>query len=250
MLFAWLVYVLRGKRVQIIPNRPFWVLLRALLSGFAGLFIFLGFANLRLAQMYTLIFTLPLFVTVLSYFLLKEEVGPRRALAVFVGFLGVVIANRPWAGGFNIWMLSGLFGAFLISTSIIITRHNTRYEQSATITFWAFPGMFVVPFIISFFLEAPKVVPQDLWLLVVLAAFLLVIAQIATTYALTHAQASLIAPFQYTQIIWAFIFGALFFDEWFDAPMIVGIVIIISAGIYIIHRERVKKSTIVGPLRR
>lgn len=237
MLLMTLLYPLAGTKIIWRPKRPLVMGVRSLLNGLTSVIVFFSFANLPLTQMYTLMFTIPIFVTLLSMIFLREKVGLKRGLAILVGFTGVIIAIRPEASALTFWHGTALLGVMMIASIFVITRRYAAIEDNSTLAIWSFPGMIVVPLLLWPFFSFPM--PSALWLWGVLLAcgFLAAAAQILMAYALARLDASFAASFQYTQVPWAFLYGYFLFGERPDEKMFLGVAIIVAAGLYIVFRE-------------
>ncbi len=218
------------------PKAPVWVLARAvmlLLSTYSG---YTALRFLSMAEMYTLIFTAPMMVTMLAIPFLGEKVGWRRWSAVIVGFAGVVVMLRPGTQALNFGHLAAFCGALTFAISVIIVRRHPGESGSALLA----------PLILLMVLVGGiLVVALDAWTpmkasdVALLAAIGLLFggAQICLIYAFRFAQAAVVAPFHYSQMIWAVIYGALVFGDWPDAYTLAGAGLIVGTGVYIVLRE-------------
>jgi drug/metabolite transporter (DMT)-like permease len=185
----------------------------------------------------------PIFVTVLSVPILGEQVGWRRWSAVSVGFIGVVIMTRPGPGVFDIDAVWPLLGAVFYAFAMISIRRLGSSEPSSTIVFYfsafsVLASLITIPFG-RFDAGFAWVLPRGFWSCVELFAIGLLggTAQILLTNAYQRARASVVSPFDYTALVYGFILAWIFFQEVPDAFLIVGGLIVVASGIYIIHRE-------------
>ncbi len=209
--------------------------LRALVGTVAIFCFFYSFANLPLADVYAISFAAPLIVTALSVPLLKEAVGWRRWTAVLVGFAGVLVMLRPGAGVISVAALVCLTGTVFYALTMIFVRHLSRTETNAAIVFYYMVTLTLVG-AVAMIPDWRTPGPVDFALL---AAIGIIggIAQLSLTQAFRLAPPSLLAPFEYTGMIWAVSFGYLFFGEVPDEAIWIGVAIVIASGLYIIHRE-------------
>ncbi|MDB6178097.1 DMT family transporter [Paracoccus sp. Z330] len=218
------------------PTQPGWVALRTLCGVVAGMGGFYAFSTLPLAQVYAILFASPLLVTILSIPLLRERVGAHRWGAVVMGLIGVLVVLRPGAQPLSLGHLAALIGALGSSTAAVIVRRLGRSERPLVLIMWPMLGNFVLTGA-SLGLEYRPMELSHLALTGVIAAlgltagFLLILAYRA-------AEAALVAPMQYSQILWAIGYGWFLFGESLDTPTMAGAIIIISSGIYIVWRER------------
>lgn len=208
---------------------------------FAGLIsmgcFFYAFRELPLADVYVLSFAGPLFITALSAPLLGEPVGWRRWAAVVVGFGGVVVMAQPSAGAPLVPVLVGLCAALFYALAALAVRGLSRTETSASIVLYLLLTTTVVSGALALPVwTAPTAVALGLMALVgAIGAG----AQVLLTQAFRRAPPAVVAPFEYTGMVWASLFGWLVFGDLPTAPVLAGAMVIIGSGLYILHRETV-----------
>ena len=180
-------------------------------------------------------FATPLLITILSIPILGETVRFRRWAAVIVGLVGVVIVMRPGQTELGLGHLAALSCALFGALASVIVRKIGRDERSIVLMLYPMMANFIMMIVILPFVYVP-VELDDLggFALMSVLAF---IASMLLIAAYKMGEAAVIAPMQYSQIIWAILFGILFFDEWPDNVTYVGVAIIIASGIYIVLRE-------------
>ena len=229
------------------PRHPWLIAARTVLSLTAMSSAFYAFTVLPLSEVYALIFVTPLLITAFSVPLLGEQVGFQRWMAVIVGLCGVVVVLRPGQEPLEVGHVAALISAFASSLSNIIVRKIGNEERSAV--------LILIPMISGIIVMAmilPSVyVPIELPALgaMALVGLLAVGAQISVISAYRVAPSiAMIAPVQYTQILWATAFGALFFDEYPDIWVAVGAAIIICSGVFVVWRETLRTGR--GPVLR
>jgi drug/metabolite transporter (DMT)-like permease len=242
---------------KLASHRPWILTVRGCLNVLAYTCYYLGLAALPIANSVALYFTAPLFITVLSVLVLKEDVGPRRWGAVIIGFIGVLVIVRPGTEFFDWAMLLPLFAGLAYSVSQVIARKIGDTEGAATMSFYsngaflltagALAGLFGSGAFagahhesLAFLLRGwvwPD--PLDLGLMmacgIVAAAGLTLLAQ-----AYRVAAAHTVAPFEYTALVWGTLYGWL---VWRDFPLPttwLGIAIVVGAGLYVLYRERLR----------
>lgn len=205
--------------------------------GSAVLFVF-GVRSMQIAQASVISFISPLLITVLSIPLLGEVVGPRRWAATAAGMLGVVIVARPGTGGFQPAALFGVASSACWALALLITRKMANTERSSTTLLWsAVVGAIVLTTMLPFVFVWPK--PWQ-WGLTLFIGIFATAGQWLVVLAHRLAPASVLAPFSYTQLIWATLAGWLVFNTLPDQWTLVGAAIIIASGLYTAHRERVR----------
>ena len=218
------------------PVHPVWMAFRSLATMIAALSGFYAFTVLPLAQVYAIIFATPLFITVLSIPMLGETVRLRRWAAVIVGLLGVLVVLRPGSGTeLGLGHLAALSCAAAGAFNSVIVRKIGREERPVVLML--FPMMLNFTIMGASLPLVYQPMPIEHLGLTALIAILSFLAMLSLIRAYTSAEAVIVAPMQYSQILWATFFGALFFSEWPDAATLLGAAIIIGSGIYILLRE-------------
>nr|WP_255599396.1 DMT family transporter [Hasllibacter sp. MH4015] len=236
------------KRANLRPRHPWWVAARTAASVIVGICVFYAFTVLPLAQVYAIIFASPLLITILAIPMLGETVGWRRGLAVVVGLVGVVVVLQPGATDLSLGHGAALLAAVAGAIASLIVRKIGREERSVVLLLYPMVANFVLMGAAMPFYYQPMP-GMDLAALAVISALALM-GSACLIYAYRAAPAVMVAPMQYSQILWAVIFGALLFDETLDLPTLAGSAIIIASGIYIVLREeRGGRSTTTPVLR-
>ena len=210
-------------------------LLRAVIACLAMFCFFRAFGILPLADVSSISFASIMIITILAIFILKEKVGIRRWLAIFFGFIGVLIVFRPGTSLFSFYSIYPLIGAFALSFAVIIMKKLLSYDAPPTCSFYlhAFVSLFYLPILILNW-QQPTL---NLWLLLISMGFCGGIAQILLTNAYKISTVNLLQPFDYTAIIWAITFGIIFFNDYPDKYVIIGSLVIVISTYYIIYRE-------------
>lgn len=221
---------------NLLPRRPGWTALRTVAAVMTGVSVFYAFSVLPLAQTYAILFATPLLITILSVPLLGERVGLHRGAAVLVGLIGVIIVLRPGQGdGLSLGHLAALVGAFASSFASIIVRKIGAEERNVVLLLYPMmANLFLMGAMLPFVYQP---MPLAHFGALALMAGLALAASLSVIAAYKRAPAFQIAPMQYSQIIWAVLFGALFFGEGVDLFTIIGAGVIILSGLYIVMRE-------------
>jgi drug/metabolite transporter (DMT)-like permease len=217
------------------PRHPWLVLTRSVLSLTAMTAAFYAFVTLPLAEVYALLFATPLLITALSVPLLGETVRAQRWAAVIVGLIGVIIVLRPGASSFSLGHLSALCASFAAAMAAIIMRRIGGEERSAVLILYPMLSSILVMGAIL-----PAVyTPVEMSSLGLMAGvgLLSVAAQLCSITAFRYAPAAVVAPTQYSQILWATGYGVVFFAERPDTMVALGAGIVIASGIFIVWRE-------------
>jgi len=239
--FAFVVALSLRARARLAPRtaRPGLQIGRAVLNvGSTFLFIF-ALRFVALADAVALSMVGPLFLTALSVPLLGEKVGIRRWTAVVIGFVGALIILRPglgvvhWAG--MILILSSLvYALYQIATRVI-----SRSDPPLTTLFYTTAvGLAISSAIVPFEWRAA---PIEVWLLLVVQGGLGALAHLAVITAFTRVPVSTIAPFNYASVVMATIVGYAVFGTFPDRWTILGTLVVIASGLYVIYRETVRR---------
>jgi len=217
-------------------TKPRLHVLRGVLQiGAATAFVY-GVRSLPLETATSISFVSPLFITALSVPFLKEKVGPRRWAAVVLGFCGVLLILRPGSDSFQWAMLLPMLASFLWANTIIITRAMRNTEKALTVLAWSTYAGFaaVLPFGISSFVWPNT----EQWLLLFALAACHLAAQSLVIRAYMMASASVLAPFSYSSLVWATLFGLMIWGSIPDAMTAAGALVLAGAGLYVWWRER------------
>ncbi len=258
----------RAMRIR----RPVLVVLRGAAGFTSYTAYYMAIASLPLAKVVTLNYTSPLFVTVLSVPILGEVVGARRWAAVLAGFLGVVVIMRPAGGEIDPAVLLALLSALSYAIMILITRIVGRSNSGSGLSVYSMLVFIALSGFIGLvlgdgsfdstsdpgghasarFLLRAWVVPgaRDLALMAV-CGVIAGIGFFCLTQAYRVAPPSSIAPFEYSALPWAVLWGYLFWAELPAAATWAGLALIVGSGLYIVHREAARgRRTVTGrPLR-
>lgn len=237
MPFMLLPLLLAGKWRELKPRRFPMHLLRGVLSVvILGGFIY-AVRVLSLANAYAVFLCAPLLVTAFSVPLLKERADARHWSAILLGLAGVLTMLRPSASGLVTWgALAALVSAVAYALSAIAVRVLTRTDTTASVIFWTVGLMTVFATVLA----APVWVPLERshwpWLLAlgVLAA----IGQYLLTEAFRSAPPSLVAPFEYTALLWGIAIDRLVWHVLPSMRVCLGGGMVIASGLYLIWRER------------
>lgn len=243
-----LVWVLAtaGPR-SLVPVRWGLHLLRGLLGmAMIGCFVF-ALRSLPLSTAYTIYFVAPLLIAALSVPLLGEQVGPRRWIAIGIGLVGVLVVLRPGVGGFiSIPGLMVLLAATAYAVAAITVSMLTRTDTPQSMVVW----FLVLLALGAGLLAIPDWQPLQLGHAGLIAGMGLAGAggQVALTRAFQLGEASMIAPLEYTGLVWVIGWDLLFWGVLPDGYTWLGAAIIVASGLYLLHRERVRKVTAPQPL--
>lgn len=206
---------------------------------------FVALQYLQLAETISILFATPLVVALLSGPLLGEWPGPRRLAAIAFGFIGVIVVARPGAGGLHPAALLVVLGCLCYSFYSLSTRMLAATDSSETTMFYSGIGGVVLTLpLLPFFASWPP----DLWtwLLMLVLGGLGSLGHWLLILAHRRAPATVLAPFIYSQIVWMVALGWLVFGQVPDGYTLAGAAIVISSGLYLLYRERVRAAPSSG----
>ena len=215
-------------------------LIRSLLMVGTTAFNFLALEQLRLDQTITIVFLAPLVVAALAGPFLGEWVGWRRAVAIAVGFGGVLIAVRPGVTGVPPAVIYALFAMLTYALFILLTRYMAHFDPPLVTLFYS---MFAGAALLAPFAIAAWVAPPDFlsWVLLCGLGALGGAGHYLFIHAYRLAPASTVAPFLYLQLLTMIAFGYAVFSDVPDMWTLAGSAVIVGSGIYLFHRERVTR---------
>ena len=233
-LFLSVIESYRKKNINFFKTKkPTLQITRSILSIIeSGCFV-LSFRYLSLADAHSIASLTPVIVVALSALILREKVNLKTWIAIFIGFVGVLIIMRPGLSIFDPMSLIPLTAAFFLSLYQIVTRKVSEYDSSETSLFYtSVVGIILMSFIIPFFWQPMQSFSYLLFLGVGIFFSVGIYFQII---ALSFTKASIVQPFHYTLILWAIILGYIFYDDLPDLPTITGAIVITLSGIYVLN---------------
>jgi drug/metabolite transporter (DMT)-like permease len=223
-------------------KQPFTQFSRGLILSLNNCLVVYTFTLLGLVETHAIIACYPLIVAGLSVPFLGEKFGWRRWTAIFIGFVGVIIILRPTTNVISEGAIYALVGAIMFAVYLILTRYVSRLDKAITSFFWAGIGGSVTMTIISFFIWEDILKEDFLWLLIM--CVLSASSHFMMVKTLQVAEASVIQPFSYLQLVFGSIIGVTIFSESIDLMIVVGVTIVIGAGLFTAWREYIKKHII------
>ena len=222
------------KRFRV--QRPLLQVLRALTLTLANFLFVTSLSLMPLADAHSIMAIAPLLVTAASAPLLGEAVGPRRWLAVGLGFAGILIILRPGLGVFDPAALVPLAAAFCFMAYTVLTKMISRFDSpESTLFCTGLVGLVSLSLVVPAYWIDPA--PVD-WFWLVAAGVTGTLAHVCIIVSLHHAPASTLQPFNYLMLVWATILGYLVFGDLPDTWTTFGAVVVVCSGLYAWHRER------------
>ena len=218
-------------------ERPWMQILRSLCLLGSTVMNFFALSFLPITVTTTIMFLMPIIITVLAIPILGEKVGLRRFIAVCVGFLGVLVVTQPWGAEWHPAMLLSFGAVTVAALYFILTRLLAGTHSNATMQIWgsAIPTVVLLPFAMAIWVWPATLVD---WAVFLGIGLLALVSHGFATIAHRYAEAAILSPVVYTQIIFATVASIVVFATWPTYYTLVGAVIIIGSGLYIWLRER------------
>ena len=216
---------------------------RAFIGVTAMSLFFVSIRYVPLVEMQTISYSSVFFITILSIFFLGEKIGYRRIIAIFIGFLGVLIILKPSTELFSNYSVLPLIASLFLSMAVIVLK-KILLTNNNILSVWVFTVLCTI--LSLFFYDENWVWPNNLDLSFMIASGILgFIAQICLTKSFQLADASILAPIDFSSVIWSFSLGYIFFGELISSDVLIGGLVIITSVGYIFYRERVLQKEIV-----
>ena len=268
--FALILTFLKIKKKKIVfkSQYPLLTFCRVILFFFGFSSFYISLTVLPLGFATALFFVTPFLITIFAHFFLKEEIGIRRWSAVVVGFIGVYITLNPDFNNFNYLSLLPILCAFCYSLSMIIIKKTSEKDSVYTQTFTFYFGAIIFSTIFYFLIGDGQYNTSDHpasqfifreWFVDLESSILFMVATgltatvafllLFTAYSI--ASPAVVSPFEYSILLWSPLIGWIYFNEIPSLNTVIGILIIVSSGIYIFMREKAQEQLIATekPLR-
>jgi len=247
---------------------PFLTLCRIILFFFGFSSFYIALTIMPLATATALFFVTPFLITIFAKFILKDQIGPRRWLAVVVGFVGVYIILNPDFDNFDYLSLTPILCAFCYSLSMIIIKITSKKDDVYSQMFQFYIGATIISIIFYFFIgdgqyntidnPAAQFIFREWFsnlnfslIYMIVLGFTAAAAFVLVFSAYRIASPAVVSPFEYSILIWSTLSGWIFFDEIPKINTFIGMMLIVFGGIYIFVREKAQDQSIVTekPLR-
>ncbi len=263
-----LFLIITKKPIVFKSQYPLLTFTRVILFFFGFSSFYVSLTVLPLGTATALFFVTPFLITIFAHFFLKEEIGLRRWSAVVVGFIGVYITLNPDFSNFNYLSLLPILCAFCYSLSMIIIKKTSDKDSVYTQTFTFYIGAIIISIIFYFVIgdgqynnsdhPASQFIFREWFvdfnsniLLMTTTGITATVAFLFLFTAYSIASPAVVSPFEYSILFWSPLVGWLYFDEIPSLNTVIGILIIVSSGVYIFIREKVQNQSIATekPLR-
>ena len=238
-------------RLALALKRPLWPnIVRGILFATASVLMFTALKVMGIAEAIAIFFVEPLILTLMSAAILREPVGPRRYVAIAVGFFGAVLIIQPSWDVFGFYALLPLAAAFFFASYLLMTRRFSTQQDPFAMQFVAglggvaWLGLIQLGGTAAGFSEFTPVLPsiEALWLLAA-AGFIGFLGHVAIVVAFSRAPASVLAPINYLELPMSVLVGYLVFRDLPNTTAVAGIALIAASGLYVMYREQAIKTT-------
>ena len=229
-------FFIKNRILDILNTKqPYIQFSRGVILSLNNCLVVYTFTLLGLVETHAIIACYPLIVAGLSVPFLGERFGWRRWMAIFTGFIGVIIILRPNTNVITEGSIFAIVGAIMLAVYLILTRYVSRSDTAITSFFWTGIGGTVTMSLISLFIWDDILKEDYLWLL--LMCILSAGSHFMMVKTLQVAEASVVQPFSYLQLVFGSIIGVTIFSESMDLMIIVGALVVIGSGLFTTWRE-------------
>ncbi len=223
------------------------VLLRAVLDAGANATFVVALTKMRLADLMAINMMSPLVLTMLLAFFFKEKVGWRRWSAIGVGVIGMLLIVKPGPSTFDVWALVAFATTLFSATRDIVTRRIDPATPTLVVTLVSLCGTMLAGLVLAVVLsERWAIFSPEYFGLIVIGALFLAGGSTLAVSSFRNVDASVVAPFRYSLLIWSALAGYFVFGEVSDPLSIAGSLLIVASGLYMLHRERVRHREIAA----
>ena len=239
---------LGALHLRIPPRDRLLIVIRALSEVGSAYFFLTALYNMPLANVSAIMQSLPLVVTLAAALFFGETLGWRRMTAILVGLCGVLLIVRPGTEGFNIFSVYALIAVAFVTVRDLVTRRVSGATHSMMVTFITSLALLIAFGMASMTVEwVPITLHRGSMILG--AAVMVVFGYVFSVMVMRVGEISFVAPFRYTGLIWALVLGWLVFGDW-PAPLtLVGAVIVVGSGVFMLYREAQLKRRIATETR-
>ncbi len=255
-----IIYLIFNKQNILFSSAyPYVAIFRGLSFFFGFLLFFISLSKIGLAEATSLFFVSPFFITIFSYFILKNKIGINRVFSIIVGFSGTLLIIKPDFTNINIYMIFPIITACTYALSMTLAKKTSEKDSLFQQTFHIYIGSFIGGSLISTLIYYSDINFYILdnfnnpWIIndIQTIGFILFIGVLGSLGIISLIAAYRIgsplinAPAEYVHLIFAVILGFIIFDELPDFYSFIGILLIVASGIYIVFRENIRNSLVV-----
>ena len=256
------------KPIVFKTHYPLLTFCRVILFFFGFSSFYISLTIMPLATATALFFVTPFLITIFAKFILKDQIGPRRWIAVIVGFIGVYIILNPNFDDFDYFSLSPILCAFCYALSMIIIKKTSKKDSVYQQMFQFYIGAMIISIIFYFFIgdgrydtidnPAAQFIFREWFsnlefslIYMIVLGFTAAVAFLLIFSAYRIASPAVVSPFEYSILVWSTLSGWIFFNEVPKINTLIGMCLIVGGGIYIFIREKAQEQSIATekPLR-
>ena len=231
LIFSFFIAKKNNVKKYYLSNNYKIQITRCVLSVCEACFFVLSFRYLALADAHTIGSLSPVLVVFFSYLILREKINLATWVAIGISFFGVILIMRPGLTIFNPYLVIPLLAAFFYSLFQIATRLNAQYDDNETMLFYNGLIGVIITSILSIFFWQP--LHSFSFIFFIFLGFFFCMGLFLQIKALSITPASVLAPYNYTIIVWAILFGLVVYKEIPDIFTIIGAIIIVASGVFI-----------------
>ena len=232
-----LFMVFDGTERNLRPRLPWLIALRCLFTVIGLLSVFYAFGKLPLAEVYSLLFAAPILITLLASPILGERIRLIRWFAIMLGMAGVLVVLRPGSTTLSLDHLAAIVAATCVACNSIVTRKIGSREHSVTLIIYPMLSNVLITGIATMFVYVPM--SGEVLLKLCVIGLVSVVGQMLMIQAYRSAESQFVAPMQYSQMLWALLYGVWIFNETVDRQVLLGSAVIVCSGLLFIWRELV-----------
>ena len=237
IIFSCLFFFTKSYTVKLNLNDFKLLSLRAIAEVTSTFFFISALFKMPIANVVSIVQILPLTVSLAAVIFLKERIGWRRILAIFIGFIGVLLIVKPGANDFNYYSTYALLAVIFVTMREIVTRRLSKEVPSFFVASTTAMTVFIFSGLGSLTVNWVQVSISNFLSLMAASAFLAG-GYLFSVLAIRKGELTLVAPFRYTSLLVALLLGFFVFGEWPDKMTFIGAIIIFSAGMFSFYREK------------
>ncbi len=236
VLLIGLFMLVSGNLHTLKSSRPGWHLFRGVFGTLAVILNIYSLGHIPLAEFTAIVFSQPFFIAILSAIVLKEKINKQSWAAIIIGFVGILFVARPSPDHFQIAHIAALFASLSFAIMSVTARYLSNSESVFALNFYVYP----MNIILSFYWATSSWVAPSLneWFLIVAMGFAATVAFGCVVQAMRYARAAVVAPIDYTRLIWAGVLGYYFWHELPDLYTCIGVLFILGSGMFILRQIR------------
>lgn len=228
-------------RSGVLTGDKWLIFFRSVIEALTAYFFLTAVMNMPFANVTAILQILPMTVTLAAAFMFKEKVGVFRISLILLGFIGVTFIINPSKDGFNLYAGYALIAVALITMRDLITRKLSNNVHTLLPTVSASLGVFLFSTILM--INTPlQPLSLDNSLFIGLASFFIIFGYYTAVLVMRSGEISFISPFRYSAIIFALLIGVVFFNEWPNASVLLGILLVTASGGILLYRNQTTKS--------